>query len=185
MEKRELWDAYDQNGNKLGFDLVRDEEIPSGAWHLVAEIYALTTDGQILVTRRHPDKSWGGYWEITGGAVLKGESPTEGAVRELREETGITAAESDLHPVYVQARPGIDGYPSIYHSFMVFFDEKSQNIRLQEGETSEYRLLPYAEYKRFIQTDAFVPRIRDRFLDHEAAFDALAAEHFKSKSKRE
>ncbi|MDE7243643.1 MAG: NUDIX domain-containing protein [Oscillospiraceae bacterium] len=104
--KHELWDAYDRDGKPLGFDLVRGEPFPEGAWHLVADIFSVTKDGRVLLTRRHPEKSWGGYWEYTGGSVLKGETPLQGALRELREETGITADE--LHPVYVEARTVID-----------------------------------------------------------------------------
>ena len=37
---KELWDAYDREGNRLGFDLVRGEPLPEGVWHMVAEIYA-------------------------------------------------------------------------------------------------------------------------------------------------
>ena len=33
--ERELWDAYDRAGDLLGFDLVRGEPIPAGAFHLV------------------------------------------------------------------------------------------------------------------------------------------------------
>ena len=54
---RELWDACDREGNPLGFDLVRGEPVPAGVWHLVAEIYSVTRDGRMLVTKRHPDKS--------------------------------------------------------------------------------------------------------------------------------
>ena len=57
---KELWDACDREGNPLGFDLVRGEPVPAGVWHLVAEIYSVTRDGRVLVTKRHPDKSWGG-----------------------------------------------------------------------------------------------------------------------------
>ena len=97
--ERELWDAYDRAGDLLGFDLVRGEPIPAGAFHLVAEVYAVTTDGQVLVTRRHPKKPFGGLWEVTGGSVLKGEGPVEGALRELREETGIAVSPVELCPV--------------------------------------------------------------------------------------
>ena len=46
---KELWDAYDREGNRLGFDLVRGEPLPEGVWHMVAEIYAVTLDGRVLV----------------------------------------------------------------------------------------------------------------------------------------
>ena len=128
--ERELWDAYDREGSPLGFDLVRGEPVPAGVWHLVAEIYPVTRDGRVLVTKRHPDKSWGGQWEYTGGAVRKGETPLEGARRELREETGLDVP--DLRPVYVEPRRGAD-YRNIYHCFLAVFDPAEQTIRLQEG----------------------------------------------------
>lgn len=176
---KELWDAYDREGNPLGFDLVRGEPVPKDVYHLVAEILALTGDGRVLVTKRHPDKPWGGYWEYTGGSILKGETPVQGALRELREETGIAVSPEALRPVYTDARPGIDGYSTIYHSFLVFFDPDEQTIRLQEGETVDYRLLPYGDFKRFLLTDECAQPICRRFLDHQEDFDRIIAEHFR------
>ena len=116
MEK-ELWDAYDREGNPLGFDLVRGEPVPENVYHLVVEVVAVTAGGRVLITKRHPDKGWGGCWEYTGGSVVKGETPVEGALRELREETGIAVSAADLHPVYVDVWPGAAGMGSaIYHS---------------------------------------------------------------------
>lgn len=177
---KELWDAYDREGNLLGFDAVRGEPLPEGVYHLVVEIYSVTHDGRVLVTQRHPDKPWGLHWEITGGSVVKGENPVTGALRELREETGICATEQDLNPVYVHARPGIDGYASIYHSFVVFFDPQQQTISLQEGETVDWRLIPYEEYKEFIMTDEFTTGIRNRFLDHQEQFDRIIGGHLRA-----
>ena len=176
---RELWDARDREGNLLGFDLVRGEPIPEGVWHLVVEIMSVTTDGRVLITKRHPNKEWGGYWEYTGGSAVKGETPIQGALRELREETGIIVSEQDLHPVYVDARLGIDGLNTIYHSFVVFFDPAEQTIRLQEGETTDYDLLSYEEFKQVIHEDRFAAPIRHRFLDHQEAYDRIITEHFK------
>lgn len=176
---KELWDAYDKEGNPMGFDLVRYEPIPKGAYHLVVEILSVTADGRVLVTKRHPDKPWGGCWEYTGGAVVKGETPEEGALRELREETGIAVTAGELHPVYIDRRPGIDGLSTIYHGFLVFIDPGEQTIRLQEGETVEYDFIPYEAFKQFIREDTFARPIRQRFLDHQAAYDRIIMEHFK------
>lgn len=177
----ELWDAYDQDGRLLGFDLVRGEPMPEGVWHMVVEVYAVTTGGQVLVTKRHPDKPWGNHWEITGGAVLKGETPVEGALRELREETGIQVTADQLHPVYIQARRGIDGLSTIYNSFLVFFAPEEQVICLQEGETVDYRLLSYEAYQQFVRTEEFTTPVGERFLDHQALFDRLVAEYVNEK----
>ena len=42
----ELWDAYDKEGNKLGFDLVRGEPIPDGVYNLVVQVFAVSADGK-------------------------------------------------------------------------------------------------------------------------------------------
>lgn len=171
---KEIWDACDREGNPLGFDLVRGEPIPEGARHLVAEVLAATTDGRVLITQRHPDKMWGGCWEYTGGAVLKGETPLRGALRELEEETGIAA--SVLYPVYVDADFRED---AVYHSFAAFFDPAEQTIRLQAGETVAYDLLPYETFRRVIAEERFAEPVRRRFLAHRADFDRVMAEHLK------
>ena len=176
---RELWDARDREGNLLGFDLVRGEPIPEGVWHLVVDILSVTTDGRVLITKRHPDKEWGGCWEYTGGSAVKGETAVQGALRELQEETGIVVSPQELHPIHEDARLGIDGRNTVYGSFLVFFDPAEQAIRLQESEATDYDLLPYEDFKRVILEDRFAAPLRNRFLDNQEAYDRIITEHFK------
>ncbi|MGZ4384389.1 MAG: NUDIX domain-containing protein, partial [Gaiellaceae bacterium] len=44
---------------------------------------------EALLLRYAPD--YGGYWHVVAGAVEPGESADQAALRELREETGLTA----------------------------------------------------------------------------------------------
>ena len=92
----ELWELFDIDGNSSGITIKRKEKIPEGLYHIAADIWIKDTDGKILLTKRHPDKLWGGLWEPSGGAVCAGESPEAGAVRELFEEVGIMLDPSDL-----------------------------------------------------------------------------------------
>ena len=89
----ELWDAYDVRGNSLEHTLIRGEEVPAGEYHLLADILVRHTDGSFLLTQRDPQKpAFPGCWELSaGGSVLAGETALSGAMRELREETGIQA----------------------------------------------------------------------------------------------
>lgn len=173
----ERWDAYDRDGNLLGYDLVRGEEAPTDAWHKTVGIYPVTEDGRMLVTRRHPEKPFGLQWEVTGGAVCKGEDEVQGAVRELLEETGLVIRAEQLIRIGVEDRENPRGYNTLYHTFLTFFDPSRQSIRMQEGETVEYRLMPYEEFCEFVLTEAYVESLRERFLEDKPVVDRLIREH--------
>ena len=166
MSEREIWDAYGSNGNKLGYDLYRDESslIPEGVYHIVAEVYTITRDKEVLVTQRHPDKPWPLKWEITGGSVLKGETPIK--------ETGILTQESDLRFVYSYLMKGM---PAIYYCYMIVINRNNTEIKLQRGETIDYRYISYDRFKELIQTEKFVDTIRARFNVHEELFDNIVS----------
>lgn len=46
------------------------------------------SDGRILLIKRRTPV-FKGYWALPGGKMVKGESPEEALVREIREETGL------------------------------------------------------------------------------------------------
>lgn len=46
-------------------------------------------DGKVLIARRKPEKSLGGYWEFPGGKLEENESAEVALVRELKEEMGM------------------------------------------------------------------------------------------------
>jgi dATP pyrophosphohydrolase len=53
-------------------------------------VVVFTADGSVLLLeRREP----AGYWQSVTGALRDGETPRDGAVRELREETGLDGAD--------------------------------------------------------------------------------------------
>lgn len=52
--------------------------------------------GRIAMVRERYDRWDTEYWNLPSGAVEDGESPEAGAVRELREETGLNVAPADL-----------------------------------------------------------------------------------------
>mgnify|MGYP001157441432 FL=1 len=169
----EIWDAYTAEGEKLEFDLIRGEEIPQGAYHLMAEIYTVAEDGALLLTQRHPEKLWPLKWEITGGSVLKGETAEEGAQRELWEETGIRVSLEDLRPIYTEVS---QKNRTIYHCFAVRVVQRQLHIRLQEGETVAWKFLPYPQWKDFLQGEEVAEPVRMRFLRHEDAIEKVLLE---------
>lgn len=60
----------------------------------------LRRNGLWLVARRHDHVHLGGMWEFPGGKCESNESPSDAAIRELREECGVEAtADRELDAV--------------------------------------------------------------------------------------
>ncbi len=140
----ELWNAYNINGLRIdGVTLVRGEPIPDGCFHLVCEILVQHTDSDYLLTQRDSRKHFGGYWEASaGGSALMGETPVECAIRELREETGLTA-DTLIEVGRVIHHPN----KTLYVNYLAVTSEAKDSVILQEGETQAYKWVSAAELR--------------------------------------
>lgn len=169
MKEREVWDAVDAAGRPLGFDLYRDEaeQIPDGVYHRVVEIYVVTKQQEFLTTLRDPRKPFGLMWEITGGSVLKGESSLAGAVRELREETGIVKRLEEL-TLLTQMPVG----HTLYDIYITTVPDRNIPITLQPGETVDYRFLARKEFMHEIYSECFAGTIGERLTQYKLQLDA-------------
>ena len=57
--------------------------------HAVGTVFE-NAAGEVLLLKRRPDTHEGGTYGLVGGTVEAGETPLEAAVREVREEIGVT-----------------------------------------------------------------------------------------------
>ena len=99
----ELWDLYDKDRTPLHRTHPRGTPLPEGAYHVAVIVVVVNSKGQVLLTRRAPEKdACPGWWENTGGSVLAGETSLQAIQRELREETGAVAGDfqslGELYP---------------------------------------------------------------------------------------
>lgn len=137
--KEEWVDLYNEQEEVVGRKL-RSAPFPKGTHSHIVCVFTLNHQGEILLTQRHPKKSWGGLWENTAGALQVGERPVDGARRELWEETGIEASEEAL--IFL----GTLRTTSRAHLLYAYFyccDLPIDQIRLQEGETVNCRWAPF------------------------------------------
>lgn len=139
----ELWDGYNADMTLAGVDIAREDELigkyPKGLYHLVADVIVRHTDGTFLVMQRDFNKVGSpGEWEIgAGGSVLKGETAYEGAVRELREETGVIADKLiSLGNLSVMYDSGVGVH---YFIYLCTTDMDKSAVKLQQGETIAFR----------------------------------------------
>lgn len=94
----ELWDVYDAERRPLHRTHVRGVPMPKGEYHLVVFVWVFNSRGELLLTKRAPEKKhYPNLWECTGGAAQAGETSLQAIRRELFEETGIRAEEREFH----------------------------------------------------------------------------------------
>ncbi len=146
----EIWDGYNEKGEKLGRDFVRGIRLPDGCYHLACGVIVRHADGDFLVMLRDPDKkAWAGYYDLTaGGAALKGEDELTCIKRELFEETGLSSDSFEFISRWVMPEQHC-----IFFSYHTTVNCPKNSVRLQEGETVGYMWLTTDEFASFIKTE--------------------------------
>lgn len=148
----ELWDIYDRNGKPQGYIKHRGEPLAPGEYHLVVHIWIRLSDGRYLITKRAKEKGFPGMWECTGGSAVAGDDSLTAALREVKEETGLS-----LHRENGRVVKKRIGYDYICDVWLFGEDVRLSDVVLLPGETDDARLADIATIKRMIADGEFIP----------------------------
>jgi 8-oxo-dGTP diphosphatase len=152
MRMPEMIDIYDAHRNRTGRICERGTPMREGEYRLVVYAWLLNPKNEVLLTRRHPSKVWGGYWECTAGHVQAGENSLEGALRELREEVGVEADGQDG----MLLRQETDG--SVFVDAWLFHSETpAESLVLQASEVTDAKWAGRTEYEEMCRKGLLVP----------------------------
>ena len=142
----EYWDLYDANRNPLGRTIKRGEAFAEGEYYVCCEVWMQNSEGKLLMTQRHPDKKAGGLWEFTGGGVLAGETTKQACVRELEEELGVSAEETELSLLEVYQHKNY-----FMDIFVIKRDVDTATLKLQPSEVVDAKWVSREELLRMIE----------------------------------
>lgn len=155
----ELWDIYDKDKKPTGRTMKRNDWcLKEGEYHLSVLGVIQRPDGKYLITKRAADKAWApGWWEVSGGAAIAGETSEETVKREILEETGldVTNAEGGFLFSYHRENPGEgDNYfVDVYKYHMDFTEE---DIKLQTEETNAFQIADAAQLSEYDKQGIFL-----------------------------
>ena len=148
----ELWDVYDAECRKTGAVHLRKDPLGEGEYHLCVHVWMKNSRGEYLLTRRSERKSYAGMWEATGGSVAAGEDSLTSALREVKEETGLTL---DAEKGRILFTYGGDHFFCDVWLFEQDFD--LGDVVLQEEETCGVMYADRAKIEELMAEDRLAP----------------------------
>ena len=131
---QEILDVVDENGRPTGDRVERSIAHKEGIRHATSHVWIVrNVDGrlQLLLQKRSMTKdSYPGQYDTSSaGHITAGDDPASSALRELKEELGITLKPEELRPI---------GHFSMYYRKMFhgdwFFDNEYCHVFLVEKE---------------------------------------------------
>ncbi len=162
-------DIYDENRRPTGRTHRRGSSWKPGEYGLVVCVWVYDGKGKVLLTRRAKGKSFAGTWENSGGAAKAGETSLQAIVRELFEETGIRAEESEFRLL----SQGKEGH-AIYDFYALHREVKLEDIVLLPGETDDVRWATFNEVHAMIRRRQICRIIAGQFIRQEPMLRQLA-----------
>ena len=159
---QELNDVYDKNRKRTGRVHVRGTPWHFGEYGLVVCVWIYDGKGKLLLTKRAPEKSFGGTWENTGGAARAGENSLQAIVREVFEETGISAEEREFSLIGTSTRRRLH-----FDHYCLQCAIPAENVILQPGETVDVGWFTFEEVHTLIAKRKMCKVIAQQFLSFE------------------
>lgn len=134
----ELWDILDINGHKTGRVIKRGQPMYDGEYHLAIHVWIHNRNGEWLISKRSPEKKTSpNIWEACGGAAVAGEDSLTTALRETKEELGLTLDPDTGHlfTTIVHENQHPPGGSCMADVWIFSHDCHIEDIILQPGET--------------------------------------------------
>lgn len=156
-------DIYDRNRNLTGRVHVRGSQWKFGEYGLVVCVWVYDGEGNLLLTRRAPGKSFAGTWENSGGAAQAGENSRQAVVRELFEETGIRAEEAEFELLSSERHRNTH-----YDFYCLKRKVPLEQIVLQPGETDGVRWASIDQVRSMVKEGEICKIIGRQFRRQEA-----------------
>ena len=173
MRQEEIFPLVDEDGNVVGEATRNRCHDGSKLLHPVIHLHVFNTAGELFLQKRSDTKDiQPGKWDSSvGGHIDIGEAPEQAALREAREEIGLTAITPRYVTKYIIET---DIERELTYCFFAIYDG---NITIDNGEVVDGRFWSLDEIKSCLGKDIFTPNFEldfENFLSN--GLDALIQE---------
>ena len=150
----ELVDILDAFGNPTGKTAMKSEAHRKGWFHPTVHVWFYTKNGKVLIQQRARDKDTHPLlWDVSvAGHIGAGEAIEISAVREIKEEIGLTISSEDLEAIGIfksAHRHSEDLFDcEFHHTFVCELKVPFENLQKQESEVEELALIPLIQFSQ-------------------------------------
>ncbi len=155
----------DENGNPTNERCLKSIAHRKGLFHATVHIWLFTSNGELLIQQRNPDKdTFPNLWDVSvAGHIEFGETPSKAALREIHEEIGLRLHSDALLYLgthlekHKHCSDFIDN--ELHHIYCSELLQPISSLKLQKEEVSKVRLINLEEIQKKISTadTSFVP----------------------------
>ncbi|WP_460218676.1 NUDIX hydrolase [Psychroserpens sp. MEBiC05023] len=153
----EYIDIVDANGQPTGISALKSEIHSKGHLHNTAHVWFYTSEGYILLQQRAATKVICPLlWDVSvAGHIDAGETPEQAAVREAKEEIGITISEAQL--IKIGVFPCFQSYDNgiidneFHNTFIAEVNVAIIDLTPQKEEVESLKFVDITEFQHLLK----------------------------------
>lgn len=149
----EYIDIFDENNNPIGEIKEKQQAHEDGNFHRTAHVWIINDNNELLLQKRSASKkSHPNCWDISGaGHIRAGESVTEGAIRELKEELGVEATEKDLNYIAIIKSTKNPKNMEFGYVYLLRCNKKIEDYIFEDDEVSEVKYVYFEDLEKMVE----------------------------------
>lgn len=149
----EMWDLYNEKRELTEKKHLRGEPVPEGCYHLVVHVWIRNSKGEYLISQRSESRpSFPLMWECPGGSALAGENSLSAALREVKEEVGISLSPDEGKLIYSIVGRIIDSvrFSDILDVWLFEYDGEASLLNAATDEVKQTKWLKRHEIESLL-----------------------------------
>lgn len=149
----EYIDIFDENNNPIGEIKEKQQAHEDGNFHRTAHVWIINDKNELLLQKRSASKkSHPNCWDISGaGHIRAGESVTEGAIRELKEELGVEATEKELNYIATIKSTKNPKNMEFGYVYLLRCNKKIEEYVFEDDEVSEVKYVYFEDLEKMVE----------------------------------
>ena len=149
----EYIDIFDENNNPIGEKKEKQQAHEEGNFHRTVHVWIINDKNELLLQKRSATKKTHlNCWDISGAGHIKaGETISDGAIRELKEELGVEIEEKDLQYITTIKSTKNPKNMEFQYVYLLRCNKKIEEYIFEDGEVSDVKYIFYKDLEKMVE----------------------------------